>query len=79
MGVLGLVGLTSQQNAQLVNDLKYPEDQGLMRVVVFLEVGVHGSVCEMEGAGDDKHCWGMYLSKGQVTVELGIKDDNDTC
>ena len=67
------------EDAQLVEHLDGPEDQGLVRAVALFEVRSHRRGGKMEGecARHDEHGWRVDVDEGQIAYELGLDDCAD--
>ena len=70
-----------EEDAQLVEHLDGPEDEGLVRSVALLEVRPHGcrGEIESEGASNDEHGRGVDVGEGQVAYELSLDNGADVC
>ena len=68
-----------EQDAQLVEHLHCPEDEGLVGPVALFQGSPHGSRREVkcEGAGHDEHGGRVDVFEGQVADELGLDDGAD--
>ena len=67
------------EDAQLVEHLDGPEDQGLVRAVALLEVHSHRRRGKMEGecAHDDKHGRCVDVDEGQIAYKMSLDDCAD--
>jgi hypothetical protein len=80
-GVLCVTKQVSEEDAQLVEHLDGPENEGLVGLVGLLEVRPHQCRGKVQGkcVYNNEHHWGVDILEGNVADELGFNDSADVC